>query len=94
VGIPACTDHLVPQQVEALIERVRREQGRLDVLLNDISEGEAHEWKPFWKLDLYKGLRMLRNALDSHIITSRYAAPLMIEGGRGRPWACRRNRRR
>jgi NAD(P)-dependent dehydrogenase (short-subunit alcohol dehydrogenase family) len=26
---------------------------------------------------------MLRNALDSHIITSRYAAPLMIEGGRG-----------
>ena len=83
VGIPARTDHLVPEQVAALIERIRDEQGRLDVLVNDISEGEEHEWKPFWKLDLDKGFRMLRNALDSHIITSRYAAPLMIEGGRG-----------
>ncbi len=83
VGIPVRTDHLVPEQVEALIDRVRREQGRLDVLVNDISEGDAHEWKPFWKLDLDKGFRMLRNALDSHIITSRYATPLIIEGGRG-----------
>ena len=83
MGIPVRTDHMVPAQVQALIERVRSEQGRLDVLVNDISEGEAHEWKPFWKLDLDKGFRMLRNALDSHIITSRYAAPLMIERGRG-----------
>jgi NAD(P)-dependent dehydrogenase (short-subunit alcohol dehydrogenase family) len=83
VGIAARTDHLVPQQVQSLIERIRREQGRLDVLVNDISEGEAHEWQPFWKLDLEKGFRMLRNALDTHIITAQYAAPLIIEGGRG-----------
>jgi NAD(P)-dependent dehydrogenase (short-subunit alcohol dehydrogenase family) len=82
VGISVRTDHMQPQQVQELIERVRREHGRLDVLVNDISEGEEHEWKPFWKLNLDKGFRMLRNALDSHIITSRYAAPLMIEGGR------------
>ncbi|PYT12318.1 MAG: short-chain dehydrogenase [Acidobacteria bacterium] len=82
-GIPVRTDHLVPEQVEALVARVRREQRRLDVLVNDISEGETHEWKPFWKLDLEKGFRMLRNALHSHIITCRYAAPLMIEGRGG-----------
>jgi NAD(P)-dependent dehydrogenase (short-subunit alcohol dehydrogenase family) len=80
VGIPVCTDHLVAEQVEALIARVRNEQGRLDILVNDISEGEAHEWKPFWKLSLDKGFRMLRNGLHSHIITCRYAAPLMITG--------------
>ncbi len=78
VGIPVRTDHLVPEQIEALVARVRDEQGRLDVLVNDISEGEEHEWKPFWQLSLEKGFRMLRNALHSHIITCRYAVPLMV----------------
>src|SRR5262245_10736822 len=52
LGIAARTDHLVPEQVEALVGRIRAEQGRLDVLVNDISEGVAHEWRPFWKLSL------------------------------------------
>jgi NAD(P)-dependent dehydrogenase (short-subunit alcohol dehydrogenase family) len=82
-GIPVRTDHLVPEQVEALVERVRKEQGRLDVLVNDISEGNTHEWKPFWQLDVERGFHMLRNALHSHIITARYAAPLMVEKRRG-----------
>jgi NAD(P)-dependent dehydrogenase (short-subunit alcohol dehydrogenase family) len=82
-GIPVRTDHLVPGQVEALVARVREERGRLDVLVNDISEGEPHEWQPFWKLDLEKGFRMLRNGLESHIITCRYAVPLMVERRRG-----------
>jgi NAD(P)-dependent dehydrogenase (short-subunit alcohol dehydrogenase family) len=82
-GISARTDHLAPEQVEALVARIREEHGRLDILVNDISEGEAHEWLPFWKLDLEKGFRMLRNALHSHIITSRYAAPLMVESRGG-----------
>jgi NAD(P)-dependent dehydrogenase (short-subunit alcohol dehydrogenase family) len=80
-GIPVRTDHLVPEQVESLVARVRSEQGRLDILVNDISEGELHEWSPFWKLDLEKGFRMLRNGLHSHLITCRYAAHLML----GRP---------
>jgi NAD(P)-dependent dehydrogenase (short-subunit alcohol dehydrogenase family) len=83
LGIPVRTDHLVPEQVAALVDHVRHEQGRLDVLVNDISEGEPHEWKPFWELDLDKGFRMLRNGLHSHIITCRYAVPLMIEGRGG-----------
>src|SRR6266852_116346 len=83
VGIPVRVDHLVPEQVEALVARVRAEQGRLDVLVNDMSEGETHEWKPFWKISVEKGFRMLRNGLHSHIITSRHAAGLMVEKGSG-----------
>jgi len=83
VGIRVRTDHLEPEQVESLIARVRSEQGRLDILVNDISEGEVHEWLPFWKVSLEKGFRMLRNALHSHIVTSHCAAPLMIETGGG-----------
>jgi NAD(P)-dependent dehydrogenase (short-subunit alcohol dehydrogenase family) len=83
VGIPVKTDHLAPGQVEALFARVHNEQGRLDILVNDISEGEEHEWKPFWKLDVEKGFRMLRNALDTHIITCRYGVPLMVKQREG-----------
>jgi NAD(P)-dependent dehydrogenase (short-subunit alcohol dehydrogenase family) len=78
VGIPVRTDHSDESQVEALFERVEKEQGRLDVLVNDISEGVQHEWKPFWKLSTEKGLLALRQGVDTHIITTRHAAPLMV----------------
>ena len=83
VGIPARTDHSDESQVEALFKRVNKEQGRLDILVNDISEGEQHEWKPFWKLSVEKGLRALRQGVDTHIITTRHAAPLMVKRKRG-----------
>jgi NAD(P)-dependent dehydrogenase (short-subunit alcohol dehydrogenase family) len=79
VGIAVRTDHLDEAQVEALFARVGKEQKRLDVLVNDISESEEHEWKPFWKLSLDKGLRMMRQGIHSHIITTRHAAPLMVK---------------
>ena len=79
VGIAARTDHSDESQVEALFKRVAKEQGRLDVLVNDISEGEQHEWKPFWKLSVEKGLRAMRQAIDTHIITTRHAAPLLVK---------------
>jgi NAD(P)-dependent dehydrogenase (short-subunit alcohol dehydrogenase family) len=78
-GIPVRTDHSDESQVEALFKRIDKEQGRLDVLVNDISEGEQHEWKSFWKLSTEKGLRMLRQGVDTHIITTRHAAPLMVK---------------
>jgi NAD(P)-dependent dehydrogenase (short-subunit alcohol dehydrogenase family) len=78
-GIPVRTDHLVPDQVESLISRIRREQGRLDILVNDISEGEVHDYKPFWAVSLDKGFRALRQGTHSHIITCHHAAPLMID---------------
>jgi NAD(P)-dependent dehydrogenase (short-subunit alcohol dehydrogenase family) len=79
VGISARTDHLDAAQVESLFRRVEKEQGRLDVLVNDISEGVEHEWKPFWKLSLDKGLTALRQGIHTHIITARYAVPLMVK---------------
>jgi NAD(P)-dependent dehydrogenase (short-subunit alcohol dehydrogenase family) len=83
VGIAVRVDHLVPEQVEALVERIGKEQGRLDVVVNDISEGDVHEWKPFWKVSLARGFEMFQRAVHSHIITSHYAAPLLIKGRRG-----------
>ena len=82
-GIAVRTDHLDEAQVAALCDRMGAEQGRLDVLVNDISEGEMYEWTPFWGLDLERGFRGLRNGVHSHIITARYAAPLMIKRNRG-----------
>jgi NAD(P)-dependent dehydrogenase (short-subunit alcohol dehydrogenase family) len=85
VGIPVQVDHTSEDQVYALCARVKTEQGRLDVLVNDVWGGdELTEWgKPFWELSLQKGLLMLQRAVHSHIMTSRYAAPLMIERGQG-----------
>ncbi len=80
-GIAVPTDHLVPEQVEALVARIGREQdGRLDVLVNDIWGGERLiEWNtPIWKHSLEKGLHMLRLAIDTHLITSHFALPLVL----------------
>jgi NAD(P)-dependent dehydrogenase (short-subunit alcohol dehydrogenase family) len=82
-GIPVRTDHLDETQVAALCARIEREQRRLDILVNDISEGERYDWKPFWALDVERGLQALRNGVHSHIITARHAAPLMIRRKRG-----------
>ncbi|TCL76154.1 SDR family oxidoreductase [Rhizobium sp. BK251] len=84
-GIAVQVDHLQPEQVEALVARVRAEEGRLDILVNDIWGGEnLTEWdKPVWQHSLDKGLRILRLALDTHLITARYALALMIENPGG-----------
>jgi NAD(P)-dependent dehydrogenase (short-subunit alcohol dehydrogenase family) len=82
-GIPVRTDHLVPEQVEALVARVAKDHGRLDVLVNDISEGDLHDWQPFWCVNVERGFSLLRNALHTHIITCRYAVPLMVKRQRG-----------
>ncbi|WP_166873718.1 SDR family oxidoreductase [Salinibacterium sp. ZJ450] len=81
IGIAVPVDHLVPDQVGALVDRIRVEQGRLDVLVNDIWGGELlFEWdKPVWEHDLDNGLRLLRLAIDTHLITAHYALPLLIE---------------
>jgi len=79
-GIAVAVDHLRAGQVEALVQRIDAERGRLDVLVNDIWGGEQlFEWEtPVWKHDLDNGLRMLRLAIDTHVITSHFALPLLI----------------
>ncbi|MFJ8882783.1 SDR family oxidoreductase [Streptomyces sp. NPDC102402] len=84
-GIAVPTDHLVPSQVRALVDRVAAEQGRLDVLVNDIWGGEhLFAWDaPVWEHDLDKGLRLLRLAVETHAITSHHALPLLLRGRGG-----------
>jgi NAD(P)-dependent dehydrogenase (short-subunit alcohol dehydrogenase family) len=84
VGIYAQVDHTQAERVSALFDRVNREQdGRLDILVNDMT-GEAYmEHKPFLEHALGQGLKLLENGVFSHIITSYYGAPLMIHNGGG-----------
>ncbi|MGO4191429.1 SDR family oxidoreductase [Arthrobacter sp. YAF17] len=79
-GIAAAVDHLQPSEVEALVRRIDAEQGRLDILVNDIWGGERRiEWNtPVWAHDLDAGLRMLHTGVDTHLITSHFALPLLI----------------
>ncbi|MEE4488720.1 SDR family oxidoreductase [Streptomyces sp. BE230] len=79
-GIAVPTDHLVPEQVRALAGRIDAEQGRLDVLVNDIWGGErlfAFD-KPVWEHDLDDGLRLLRLGVETHAITSHFLLPLLV----------------
>ncbi|HZH24931.1 MAG TPA: SDR family oxidoreductase [Solirubrobacteraceae bacterium] len=79
-GVAVAVDHLEAAAVEALVRRIDREHGRLDVLVNDIWGGERlAQWDtPIWEHDLAGGLRMLRLAIDTHLITSHHALPLLI----------------
>jgi NAD(P)-dependent dehydrogenase (short-subunit alcohol dehydrogenase family) len=81
VGIAVPTDHLVHDEVRALTDRIRADHGYLDVIVNDIWGGELLvEWgKPVWEHDLANGLRMLRLAIDTHLITAHFALPLLIK---------------
>ncbi|MEU0571847.1 SDR family oxidoreductase [Nonomuraea sp. NPDC005983] len=84
-GIAVQVDHLDPAQVRALVERIDKEHGRLDVLVNDVWGGDAlFEWDtPVWEHDLDNGLRLLRLAIDTHLITSHHALPLLIRNPGG-----------
>jgi NAD(P)-dependent dehydrogenase (short-subunit alcohol dehydrogenase family) len=78
-GIAVQVDHLVPEQVRDLVERIDREQGALHVLVNDIWGATVMEWdKTVWESSLEVGLHQLRLAIDTHAITSHFAIPLMI----------------
>ena len=83
-GLAVQVDHLVPEQVEALVARIRQEQGRLHILVNDIWGATRMEWnKTVWESSLDYGLRTLRLAIDTHAITSHFAIPLLIESPGG-----------
>jgi NAD(P)-dependent dehydrogenase (short-subunit alcohol dehydrogenase family) len=83
-GVAVAVDHLSSDQVAALAHRIRADYGRIDVLVNDIWGGEMlkggpSQWNtPVWELDLNDGLRILRLAIDTHIVTSHHLLPLLI----------------
>ncbi|WKB55292.1 SDR family oxidoreductase [Eleftheria terrae] len=83
-AVPVQVDHLVPDQVRALVARIRSEQGALHLLVNDIFGATKIEWnQSVWTSDLEYGLRLLRLAVDTHAITSHFAIPLLIESAGG-----------
>lgn len=86
-GIPIQVDHLDATQVADLARRIRTDHGRIDILVNDIwgaetLKGPPPTWNtPIWEHDLDTGLRILRLAIDTHLITSHHLLGLMV----GRP---------
>jgi NAD(P)-dependent dehydrogenase (short-subunit alcohol dehydrogenase family) len=84
-GIAVEVDHLDPGQVRGLVERIDSDHGRLDVLVNDIWGAEhLFQWNtPLWEQDLDRGLRLLRLAIDTHLITSHHALPLLLRNPGG-----------
>ena len=79
-GIAVQVDHLDPEQVAALVERIGHEHGALHVLVNNIWGATAMEWNAtVWDSTLELGLHTLRLAIDTHAITSHFAIPLLIE---------------
>lgn len=85
IGIAVAVDHLVPDKVRSLAEKIRKDYGQIDVLVNDIwgaelLKGGPADWNtPIWKHNVDSGLRILRLAIDTHLITSHYLLPLLIQ---------------
>jgi NAD(P)-dependent dehydrogenase (short-subunit alcohol dehydrogenase family) len=79
-GVGLKVDHLEADQVAALVERIDSDHGRLDILVNDIWGGELlFDWNAkLWEHDLDDGLRLLRLAVETHLVTSHHALPLLI----------------
>ena len=84
-GVAVQVDHLDPSQVLRLAERIGNDHGHIDVLVNDIwgaerLKGGPAQWNtPIWEHDLDDGLRILRLAIDTHIITSHHLLPLLVD---------------
>jgi hypothetical protein len=84
-GIAVRCDHAVGADVAALVDRIRAEHGRLDVLVNDVWGGDPFtRWvKGVWEHPLDDTLRIVRNGIETHLITAHHALPLLIETGDG-----------
>jgi NAD(P)-dependent dehydrogenase (short-subunit alcohol dehydrogenase family) len=83
-GVAIPVDHLDPAQVATLASRLRDEYGHLDVLVNDIWGGEVlksgpTDWnRPIWEHDLDAGLRIVRLAVETHLVTAHHLLPLVV----------------
>lgn len=78
-------DHLEIESVRELVKKIDNEKGRLDILINDIFGGDTYMEadNKLWEHDITGGLRMLRMGVDTHLITSAIALPLIIQTKNG-----------
>jgi NAD(P)-dependent dehydrogenase (short-subunit alcohol dehydrogenase family) len=84
-GVAVRCDHTDADQVAGLVRRIRADHGRLDILVNDIWGGDPFlQWdKPVWEHPLDAAIGVMRNGIETHLITSHFAIPLMLEGTGG-----------
>lgn len=82
-GVAIRVDHNVEAEVAALFKRVRKEQKRLDVLVNVLTGRPVGAWGSFWKADVDDGLEQVNGWLRPHLLTTKHAAPLLIAGKSG-----------
>lgn len=78
-GIALRVDHSNPEEVRALIDRIRAESGRLDVLVPVLGGFQIKQWDAFWKLDLDQGRGLIESWLWSRLNTYHAAVPLLME---------------
>jgi len=85
IAMPLQVDHTNEQEVQTLVERIDRERGRIDVLVNSVAGEDPmmHQWASFWKTNLEDGDAIFRQCVLSHIITAKHVAPVMIRARRG-----------
>ncbi|MBI1923894.1 SDR family NAD(P)-dependent oxidoreductase [Candidatus Poribacteria bacterium] len=86
VGIPIRVDHTVDEQVEALFERIKQEQGRVDILINNVwggYENNENYMAPLWEQPLWRWDAMFNAGARAHFTSSRFAIPLMLPQRRG-----------
>ncbi len=88
-GIGVRCDFRNEAEIRALFGRVQAEQGRLDILVNNVWQGYEQQpqgiaHKPFWELDVPEHWeRMFEGGLRAHLLSSKYAVPLMLPAKRG-----------
>ena len=83
-GVPVRVDHADDAQVEALFAQVQREQGRLDILVNNacLIRDEVMHPLNFWEKPL-NIIDVIDVGLRSSYVASYYAAPMMVAQKKG-----------
>ena len=84
-GVSVRCDHADADDVGALVGRIRGDHARLDILVNDVWGGDPFvQWgKSLWEHPLDATIGVLRNGIETHLITGHFAIPLMLEGTGG-----------
>ena len=89
VGIAVRCDHTIDKEVASLFARVKEEQGRLDLLVNNVwggyeSYGSDEEFdRPFWEQPAWRWDKMFAAGVRAHFVASQHAAQMMIPQQRG-----------
>jgi NAD(P)-dependent dehydrogenase (short-subunit alcohol dehydrogenase family) len=86
IGIAVPCDHTRDEQVNGLFERIKKEQGRLDILVNSVwggyenmFDGRRFSWPdPFWEQPFWRWDAMFNAGVRAHYVASAHAAGIMV----------------